>query len=89
METEGRKKLKFGEKRVKIFPKLLMIACPITSLFFKLPWPEDSEGTSGQDFPVFVSSLHLPSCIASTTQGHTRWRFHIILFIAKRQVGKL
>ena len=49
------------------------------TLFTKLPWPEDSEGT-------FRSSSQAATC---PPVYHTRWRLHTVPLIAERQAGKL
>ena len=49
------------------------------SLFTKLPWPGDSEGT-------FRSSSQAATC---PSVYHTRWRLHTVPLIAERQAGKL
>ena len=49
------------------------------TLFTKLPWPGDSEGT-------FRSSSQAATC---PSVYHTRWKLHTVPLIAERQVGKL
>ena len=49
------------------------------TLFTKLPWPGDSEGT-------FRSSSQAATC---PSVYHTRWKLHTVPLIAERQAGKL
>ena len=49
------------------------------TLFTKLPWPGDSEGT-------FRSSSQAATC---PLVYHTRWRLHTVPLIAERQARKL
>ena len=49
------------------------------TLFTKLPWPGDSEGT-------FQSSSQDATC---PSVYHTRWKLHTVPLIAERQAGKL